>query len=99
MASRKPAEIGSLLWRWFVHRKMRTTMPMARRRAATALGAVMLAVVALVFARSADAAQSVFRRLVAEYPWAPLALTPVMFAAVAFATERWAGVARGSGIP
>ena len=99
MASRKPAEIGSLLWRWFVHRKMRTTMPMARRRAATALGAVMLAVVALVFARSADAAQLVFRRLVAEYPWAPLALTPVMFAAVAFATARWAGEARGSGIP
>ena len=74
-------------------------MPVARRRAATGLGAVVLAVFALAFTKSADKAQVLFARLFAIAPMAPLILTPLIFAAVAYATKRWASEARGSGIP
>jgi H+/Cl- antiporter ClcA len=74
-------------------------MAIARRRVATAIGAVALAVLALAFARSADAAQLAFERLVSDHPLAPLILTPLIFGAVAFVTKRWASEARGSGIP
>ena len=66
---------------------------------ATGLGATILAGFALAFARSADVAQLAFDRLVASAPLLPLVLTPLIFAAVAFATRRWASAARGSGIP
>jgi H+/Cl- antiporter ClcA len=55
--------------------------------------------VALAFARSADIAQLIFRRVFEQYPHLPLVLTPLVFAVVAFATARWASEARGSGIP
>ncbi len=71
----------------------------AQRRVATAGGAILLALAALAFARSADVAQLMFRRIFAQYPHLPLLLTPAIFAAVAFATRRWANEARGSGIP
>ncbi|HET8749765.1 MAG TPA: chloride channel protein [Sphingomicrobium sp.] len=74
-------------------------MVVARRRVATALGGVLLALFALAFARSADAAQRIFGQAVAAYPYLPLAITPLIFAVVAFATSRWASEARGSGIP
>jgi H+/Cl- antiporter ClcA len=94
-----PLKRATTFWRWFVHRRLRTTMGIARRRVATALGALALALVALAFARSADAAQTLFKRIVAELPLAPLIVTPLIFAVVAFATARWASAARGSGIP
>ena len=99
MAARKLARTTATLWRWYVHRKLRTPLAVAQRRVATAVGAVLLAVFALAFARSADEAQLIFRRIIAVAPWAPLILTPTMFGAVAFATSRWAREARGSGIP
>ncbi len=74
-------------------------MVVARRRVATAAGAVLLAVVALTFARCADLAQLIFQRLTAAFSLLPLILTPLIFAGVAFATRRWASEARGSGIP
>ncbi len=89
----------SIVWRWFVRRHLRTSLPNARRRLATILGAVLLAVVALGFARSADAAQAIFNKIFAHHHWLPLILTPLAFAIVAFATARWAKEARGSGIP
>lgn len=55
--------------------------------------------VALAFARAADTAQLIFGRIFARLPDLPLLLTPLIFAAVAFATRRWASEARGSGIP
>jgi H+/Cl- antiporter ClcA len=74
-------------------------MPVARRRAATVLGATVLALIALAFTRSADLAMALFDRLFAALPWIPVVLTPAIFALVAFATNRWASEARGSGIP
>jgi H+/Cl- antiporter ClcA len=74
-------------------------MAVFQRRVATALGAILLALFALAFARSADEAQLIFRRVIGAWPELPLILTPLIFAGVAFATGRWASAARGSGIP
>jgi H+/Cl- antiporter ClcA len=90
---------SSTLWRWYVYRRLRTSMPIARRRAATGLGAVALAGFALLFARAADEAQDLFKLVFAAAPLLPLVLTPAIFALVAYATRRWASAARGSGIP
>lgn len=99
MANRSALQLVSTLARWLVYRRIRTTMPIARRRIATAAAAIVLAFAALAFARSADAAQFAFRILIGKAPGLPLVLTPLIFAAVAFATASWAGEARGSGIP
>jgi H+/Cl- antiporter ClcA len=88
-----------VLYRWFIHRRLRTNLPIARRRIATGLGAVVLAVFALAFSKAADLAMELFARLFAAAPLTPLVLTPLVFAGVAFATRRWASAARGSGIP
>ncbi len=99
MAARKLVRTTATLWRWYVHRKLRTPVAVAQRRVATAVGAVLLALFALAFARSADEAQLIFTRISAGAPWAPLVLTPAIFGTVAFVTDRWAREARGSGIP
>ncbi len=75
------------------------TVDTIRRRVATGIGAVVLAFVALGFARAADLARSGFAALVAVAPLAPLAVTPLTFAAVVWATRRFVPEARGSGIP
>lgn len=90
---------ASVLFRWFVRRRLRTSLPVARRRLATGIGAVVLAIFALAFTRLADFAQLTFGRIFAAQPLLPLVLTPLFFAGVAFATTRWASEARGSGIP
>jgi H+/Cl- antiporter ClcA len=90
---------ASLLFRWFVYRRLRTNMPVVRRRVATGAGAVALSIFALAFTRASDLAQVAFHRLFLSAPLVPLILTPVLFAAVAFATKRWASESRGSGIP
>lgn len=74
-------------------------MPIARRRVATGIGAIALALIAFAFSKSADLAMASFNRLFAAAPLLPLVLTPVIFAIVAFATNRFASEARGSGIP
>lgn len=74
-------------------------LPVAQRRLATGLGAVTLGLVALAFAMLGDQAQAAFATIVRRWPYAPLGLTPLLFAAVAFATSRWFAPARGSGIP
>ena len=71
----------------------------ARRRIATAVGAVLLALVALVFAWLGDRMQAHLLQLVRKLPYAPLVLTPCLFAGVAWVTKRWVPSARGSGIP
>jgi H+/Cl- antiporter ClcA len=98
-SERSLIEKARTLWRWLVLRSVRSKIPLVRRRLATAIGAVILALLALAFARSADLAQRLFDGLVRQMPLLPLALTPLTFALVAFATRRWASEARGSGIP
>ena len=75
------------------------TIDTVRRRVATGIGAVVLGLVALAFARGGDLARAAFFRIVAAAPYAPLVLTPAMFAAVVWLTRRYVPEARGSGIP
>lgn len=74
-------------------------VPVARRRVATGAGAVLLALVALVFAELGDLLQSLQLSFVQRWPYAPLLLTPAIFAGTAWITTHWFGAARGSGIP
>ncbi|MET1757134.1 chloride channel protein [Novosphingobium sp. RD2P27] len=74
-------------------------VPVARRRIATAVGAVLLGLVALAFAWLGDRAQSLLILMAQRWSYAPLLVTPAIFAAVAWVTGRWFATARGSGIP
>ncbi|MGI4876621.1 MAG: chloride channel protein [Janthinobacterium lividum] len=75
------------------------TVDTVRRRVATGIGAVVLGLVALAFARGGDLARAGFERIVTAAPYAPLLLTPAMFAGVVWLTRRYVPEARGSGIP
>lgn len=66
---------------------------------ATGLGAILLGLVALAFAALGDRAQAMFAAIIERWPYAPLLLTPLIFAGVALVTARWFAPARGSGIP
>ena len=68
-------------------------------RLAAVLGAVALGLVAIVFARTGEAAQGLFLRMVAVFPHAPFVVTPLVFAGVVLVTRRAFPAARGSGIP
>ncbi|WP_234716197.1 chloride channel protein [Sphingopyxis macrogoltabida] len=74
-------------------------IPVARRRLATGLGAVLLGLVALLFAKLGDQMQGAFAAMVARWPLAPLVVTPAVFALGAWLTTRWFPEVRGSGIP
>lgn len=76
-----------------------TALPAARARAAAVIGAVLLSIVAVLFARAGEWAQMLFSGVVRREPYVPLALTPLVFAGVVWATRRWFPAARGSGIP
>ncbi|OAN54717.1 chloride channel protein [Sphingobium sp. TCM1] len=70
-----------------------------RRRIATLAGAILVGIVALLFADLADEATHLFAAMVARWWWAPLLVTPAGFALVAWMTLRFAPSAKGSGIP
>ena len=70
-----------------------------RRRAALWGGAVVVALVAIVFAKASDAAFQVFQRIIQHSPWWALLLTPGIFALLAWATGGVLKPTRGSGIP
>ncbi|MEC6742964.1 chloride channel protein [Pseudomonas qingdaonensis] len=70
-----------------------------RQRLAFWIGALLVGLVALVFAWLADAAFASFRRLLEWAPWSPLLVTPLGFAVLAWLTHRWFENAKGSGIP
>lgn len=69
------------------------------RRTAAVIGAVLLGLVAIAFAKSGEAAQQLFARSFAASPWLAAAATPCTFVAVVGITRRWFPEARGSGIP
>lgn len=73
--------------------------PVWRRRLATLIGAVLVGLVALLFARAADRAMSLFGRATAAVPWLPILVTPLGVFALAAVTKWWTPEARGSGIP
>jgi len=70
-----------------------------RSRLAAGVGAVLLGLAALAFAKLGDFAQHLFATLDARLPYGPLLLTPALFASVVYVTLRWLPDARGSGIP
>lgn len=89
----------SVMWRRRRSTHIDRPLQVLRRRVATAAGAVLLGLVALGFAQAGDGAQRLFAQVIAAWPYAPLLLTPAIFAGVMLATLRWAPDARGSGIP
>lgn len=74
-------------------------MEVLLRRLAAFIGAVLLGLVAIAFAKSGEAAQALFARAFAAHPWLAAAATPLVFVCVVGATRRWFPEARGSGIP
>jgi len=70
-----------------------------RRRAALWIGAVAVALVAILFAKASDAAFGLFQRAIDHSPWWALLLTPGIFALLAWLTSGALRPTRGSGIP
>lgn len=62
-------------------------------------GAVLVGLVALIFADLANQVIAIFKGWVARIWWLPLILTPLGVAAIAIATRRFTPEGKGSGIP
>jgi H+/Cl- antiporter ClcA len=73
--------------------------PVWRRRLATGFGAVLVGLVALLFAELANLAIAVFEARIASVRWLPLIVTPVGVMTIALATRRFTPEGKGSGIP
>ena len=73
--------------------------PVWRRRIATGIGAVLVGLVALLFAEMANEAIDLFRHHVASVWWLPLIVTPVGVLLIVAATRRFTPEGKGSGIP
>ncbi|AGK58944.1 Cl- channel voltage-gated family protein [Hyphomicrobium denitrificans 1NES1] len=69
------------------------------RRAVFIAGALFVGLTAVGFAQISNDAQDVYSAILKRSPFLPLFLTPLGFAALAFATARWFPAAAGSGIP
>lgn len=69
-----------------------------RQRLAFWIGAIMVGLVALLFARLADGGILVFRNMVASHPWWPWVISPLVFGGLVWMTEGRLRNARGSGI-
>ncbi|MBH9537813.1 MULTISPECIES: chloride channel protein [Novosphingopyxis] len=70
-----------------------------RRRVAIGAGAIAIGVVALLFADVSDWVAGRFTAFHEAYPYVPLVTTPLGFIVLVWATNRFAPMARGSGIP
>lgn len=70
-----------------------------RRRIAILGGAITVGLVALLFARAADAAGEMFLHYAGRWWLAPLVATPLGFSALVWLTRRFAPAAAGPGIP
>jgi len=69
------------------------------RRGVFIAGALFVGLAAVGFAKIANGAQDFYYALIKTSPLIPLVLTPIGFAALAYATARWFPAAAGSGIP
>ncbi|HWG11180.1 MAG TPA: chloride channel protein [Rhodanobacteraceae bacterium] len=70
-----------------------------RRRLLFWSGAVVVAAVAILFAKLSTYAYALFVRMTAGRAWLPLLITPIVFALLAWLTSGALRAARGSGIP
>lgn len=73
--------------------------PVWRRRLATGVGAVLVGLVALLFADLANLAIDLFRSRIAVIRWLPLIVTPLGVMAIVMATRHFTPEGKGSGIP
>ncbi len=71
---------------------------MWRRRVATGVGAILVGLIALLFADAADWAIKTFHAI-AAVRWLPLIVTPLGVLGLTAATKHWMPDSRGSGIP
>nr|WP_309141212.1 chloride channel protein [Novosphingobium sp. G106] len=79
--------------------RARDALAVFHRRIATGVGAILLGLLAIAFAKLGDLAQKVFHVFSSSFPYGALILTPAVFAGAVYVTHRWAPEARGSGIP
>jgi len=70
-----------------------------RTRGAILAGAILVGIVATVFAEASDWAGAMFNRYAKTWHWMPLVTTPLTFKLLVWITRRYAPLARGSGIP
>ena len=70
-----------------------------QRRLALWLGAVLVALAAIVFAKASDWSYHLFQRMLGISIWIPLIVTPIVFGLLAWVTEGRLRATRGSGIP
>jgi H+/Cl- antiporter ClcA len=70
-----------------------------RTRTAIIVGAVLIGIVATLFAQAADGAGILFGHYARRWHWLPLITTPLTFMGLVWVTRRHAPFARGSGIP
>lgn len=70
-----------------------------RRRIAILGGAILIGLIALLFARIADEASKLSLEMTKVGPGVALLITPLGFAAIVYLTRKWAPAASGSGIP
>jgi H+/Cl- antiporter ClcA len=63
------------------------------------LGAILVGLVAVLYAQAIEYAFAAFRSLQQAHPWAPLLLTPAMSALCVWLTQRFFAGSEGSGIP
>lgn len=79
--------------------RRRRAMPKLRRRALFLMGGVLIGLAAVCMALLADAAQQLFVVMRTQYPYLPLALTPLGFGLSAWLARRFFDGSQGSGIP
>ncbi|WP_157219067.1 chloride channel protein [Flavisphingomonas formosensis] len=80
-------------------RRHRPDTEVWRRRVAILGGAILIGLVALLFARAADWASAIFQQAIGRWWWLPLIATPLGYGALVWFTRRIAPEAAGSGIP
>lgn len=70
-----------------------------KRRLVFWIGAISVALVAILFALACEQANGVFYKLLAVSPYLPLVTTPVFFALIVYLTKKYFPGSQGSGIP
>lgn len=92
MASRSFRQALHLRWR-------RIWLPRLRRRSLFVVGGALVGVAAVLMAWLADFASRGFFAVERQWPYLPLLMTPLAFAALVWLTRRYAPGAQGSGLP
>jgi H+/Cl- antiporter ClcA len=86
----------------FTPRRFRVLLVHSRRwqrRAIFIVGGLVVGLIAVGLAVASDTMQEIFHKVIARWPYAPLAVTPLGFGLAAFLTARFFPNTQGSGIP